>query len=76
MFRGGIFGGNYITRGKNKIKNSMGLFTVGWDFIFGILLYIIILRFRLFTLIITNTVICLQLQRKLNNLGNDLISRL
>ena len=47
MGNGYIFGKTYI-RSKNKnIKKSMGLYTWERDFIFGILWYILILRFRL-----------------------------
>ena len=63
----------------------MGFYTGGRGFIFGVLRYIMILRFGLEAMyfhnnknccILLNNFFCLQLQKELNNGRDDLISDL
>ena len=56
-FHGYIFEGSFF-RGKNKIKKGMGLNTGRRGFIFGILLYIMILLFLLETIYFDNSECC------------------
>ena len=69
--------------GIYKIKKCMGFYTGGRGFIFGVLRYIMILRFGLEAMyfhnnknccILLNNFFCLQLQKELNNGRDDLIS--